>query len=157
MLNIVIKPIEVTQINEFEWTGGKTHLEYFKKALEKTKDDEILFLGAWLEGNAVGRCGIDFVINPGKATLWMFNVAKDIQGQGIGSKLMDQAEQEILVRGIDEIVLNVEKVNVRAQALYERRGYIAMGDGIESWEEDGPNGSTVTYNADVVRMSKKLN
>jgi len=156
MVEILIKPIEISELSQFEWTGSSTHLKYFEDALKQSEVGKVLFLGAWSNGEAIGRCGIDFEKNAGKATIWMFNVKDGQQGQGIGTQLMEKAETLIADKGIREVVLNVEEENIRAQELYIRRGYVSTGVGTESWEEDGPNGTTVTYNAKVVHMSKKL-
>ena len=156
MSEITIRPIEISDLDEFKWTGGQTHIEYFKDALKKSVDGGVLFLGAWKDTLAVGRCGIDFEKNPGKATLWMFNVKEGLQGQGIGTLIMKDAEKVIAEKDIDEVVLNVEKDNSRAKDLYIKRGYVATGEGEESWEEDGPNGTAVTYHAEVIHMSKSL-
>lgn len=154
MSEIKIKPIDSFELKQFEWTGGKAHLQYFKEALKSDSTSPPLFLGSWIGEEAVGRIGIDFEKNPGKATLWMFNVRDSFRGKGIGTLLMDAAEAEISFRGINEIILYVEDHNNRAQELYLRRGYLVTGTGEESWEEDQEDGTRELYTAKVVIMSK---
>lgn len=54
-------------------------------------------------------------------------VAPDAQGQGIGLRLMDSAEGEILRAG-PNVFLLVSAWNVDARRFYERRGYHQIGE-----------------------------
>ena len=55
------------------------------------------------------------------------HVHPDCRSQGIGSLLLDRAEELALDRGYHQVGLSVDVANVRAQALYERRGYRDAG------------------------------
>lgn len=44
-------------------------------------------------------------------------------GRGIGTALVEFAEDRLRSRGIDTVVIRVISLNTRAQALYEHRGY----------------------------------
>lgn len=52
-----------------------------------------------------------------------FSVTKKHRGQGIGSALLDQGEAFARSTGFSTIVLHVEKGNLAARRLYERRGF----------------------------------
>jgi GNAT superfamily N-acetyltransferase len=71
------------------------------------------------------------------------------QSRGIGSQLMDLAEHVAAQRGYHQVGLSAALENVRARALYERRGYRDSGLGThckrwpyldergqEHWRED---------------------
>jgi ribosomal protein S18 acetylase RimI-like enzyme len=49
------------------------------------------------------------------------------QGRGVGSCLLEAIAQEAAARGYEEVRLDVIDSNARARALYERRGYRAVG------------------------------
>ena len=53
-------------------------------------------------------------------------VAQAVQGQGVGSRLIEAAATEAVRRGYSEIRLDVIDRNIRARALYERRGFVAI-------------------------------
>ncbi|MCM1991888.1 GNAT family N-acetyltransferase [Oceanirhabdus seepicola] len=59
---------------------------------------------------------------------WIENliVQDSSRGLGIGKKLMDEAENWLKSRGIEEIELNVYDFNKAAIALYEKLGYIDL-------------------------------
>jgi len=54
-------------------------------------------------------------------------VAPPARGSGVGSRLLDAIAQEAALRGYAEVRLDVIDTNIRARALYERRGFHAVG------------------------------
>ena len=63
------------------------------------------------------------------------------RNQGLGSALMDEGERLLRDAGCDVAQLAVEKVNVPAIRLYERRGYTKVGESIDRWPEPGSDGT----------------
>ncbi len=73
---------------------------------------------AWfLERGAFGR----------SAYLRLLVVAAAVAGKGVGTALMDAVEAEVFQRGADLFLL-VNQTNADAQAFYERRGYVRVGE-----------------------------
>ena len=54
-------------------------------------------------------------------------VAEPRQGQGLGAALLDALLAEAGRRGCSEVFLEVRVDNVRAQRLYQRRGFVEIG------------------------------
>lgn len=52
-----------------------------------------------------------------------FSVSTPCRGRGIGTALLKAAEQYARDRGIPQVVLHVEKSNLRARRLYKRSGF----------------------------------
>jgi ribosomal protein S18 acetylase RimI-like enzyme len=107
-------------------------------------------------GRPVALGGIDYVKIPGAGVLWQLAVLEVLQSCGIGTILVQAAEQRIRARGLRRAELGVEECNPRACALYERLGYVAYGTAPESWDEDAPDGSTVRYETVCTLMRKDL-
>lgn len=57
-----------------------------------------------------------------------FCVAEEYRSMGVGSRLLTAAEEYAGQLGMDTIALHVEKENVAAMRLYERRGYALFRD-----------------------------
>ena len=55
-----------------------------------------------------------------------FNVNKAYRSQGIGSALMDKAEEYCRSIGFSSIVLHVEETNTKARKLYDNRGFTLL-------------------------------
>lgn len=54
-------------------------------------------------------------------------VHRDFRGQGIGTRLLDAAEQEAIRLGCCKLTLEVQHANVNARRLYERVGFDSGG------------------------------
>lgn len=52
-----------------------------------------------------------------------FSVSTSCRGRGIGTELLKTAERHAKGKGFPQVVLHVEKSNVRAHRLYERAGF----------------------------------
>jgi ribosomal protein S18 acetylase RimI-like enzyme len=80
-----------------------------------------------VEGRAAGYSYLvvltDFFTGKTHAHLSVLAVAKEAEGRGVGSALIEASAAWARARGDDRITLNVFNGNQRAQALYERHGY----------------------------------
>lgn len=56
------------------------------------------------------------------------SVGRDHRGRGIGTALIETAEQYARNRGIPQIIFHVEKSNTRAHKLYRRLGFVDEND-----------------------------
>ncbi len=56
--------------------------------------------------------------------LWRIYIAKDVQHNRIGSKLLSFAEQEAHTRGFSEIIIWTFKENIPAIHFYTKHGYV---------------------------------
>ena len=70
-----------------------------------------------------------YVAMPGVDELHLLNVtvAPPWQGQGLGGCLLDSVQAAALAQGAATLWLEVRRGNLRAQALYRRRGFVEVG------------------------------
>jgi ribosomal protein S18 acetylase RimI-like enzyme len=83
-------------------------------------------------------------------------VHEALQSCGIGTILIQAAEQRIRGRSLRRAELGVEESNPRARALYERLGYVAYGREPDGWDEEAPDGSVTRYETMCTLMRKEL-
>lgn len=88
---------------------------------------ESLIVGE-LDGRVVATCQLTILsgLSRGgarRALVEAVRVAGDLRGQGIGAKLMAEAERRARAAGAGIIQLTTDKSRVRAHAFYERLGY----------------------------------
>ncbi len=85
-------------------------------------------LVAEIDGRPVGYSYLvvhtDFFTEQPHAHVSVLAVAKEAEGRGVGSALIEASTAWAVARGDDRITLNVFDSNRRAQALYERHGYM---------------------------------
>lgn len=89
--------------------------------------DEEALLIAELDGQPAGYSYLivhtDFFTTKPHAHLSVLAVAKEAEGRGVGTALVEASTDWAAARGDDRITLNVFDGNHRAMALYERHGY----------------------------------
>lgn len=106
-------------------------IEGDRRALEAwfdhpSKDDEALFI-ADLNGAPAG-CAylvtlVDYFNERPHAHLSVLAVAKEAEGNGVGSALLDTSVEWAKARNSDRLTLSALVTNARARGLYERRGF----------------------------------
>jgi len=77
------------------------------------------------------RCGVVILQDKGMAGspyLKSIAVAEGMRSRGVGSALLDFAEARYRREEARWFFLCVSSFNVRARTLYERRGYVALGE-----------------------------
>jgi ribosomal protein S18 acetylase RimI-like enzyme len=157
MLPLTIRDLTRKDLPACRWAGPATHLAAIGATLERTESGEVDYLAVFLpSGWPVGLCAIDYAKNPGVGTLWMLEVHPALQSCGIGTHLIDAAEERIRERGLNRAELGVEEDNPRARALYVRLGYLAYGSEPAAWDAVAEDGSVFRYETVCTLMRKDL-
>ena len=157
VLPLTIRDLTRDDLPACRWAGSATHLTAIGAALERTESGEVDYLAVCLpSGWPVGLGAIDYAKSPGAGTLWMLEVHPAMQSCGIGTHLIDAAEQRIRDRGLNRAELGVEVDNPRARALYERLGYVAYGSEPAAWNAVAEDGSIFRYETVCTLMRKNL-
>jgi GNAT superfamily N-acetyltransferase len=81
---------------------------------------DVFTLAAWLGHRMVGS--IRVLLEPGKATLGRFAVAPDLQGKGIGSRLLVEIVPH-LPEGTEEVWVFTGRDSLQNLAFYTKQGY----------------------------------
>ena len=95
-------------------------------AVAQSAEAEAMFI-AEIEGKPAGVAylvtPVDYFNLRPHAHLSVLAVAKDAEGNGVGSALLDQSVAWAKERGSDRLTLSALVTNARARALYERKGF----------------------------------
>ena len=157
VIPLTIRDLASGDLPSCAWSGSATHLASIARALDRARHGEVDYLAVCPpSGLPVALGGIDYVKIPGAGTLWQLVVHGPLQSCGIGTMLIQAAEQRIRARGLRWAELGVEECNPRARALYERLGYLAYGREPASWDEDAADGSITRYETICTLMHKEL-
>lgn len=126
-VRISIRTCRAADLLSLEWFGTYTHhRELIQTAFARQERGEVLMLLAAASGDApVGQVWIDFTCSgtPEVGWIWALRVFPMLRGRGIGSRLLDAAEQLLARSGFARVEISVETSNAAAQRLYESRGY----------------------------------
>jgi ribosomal protein S18 acetylase RimI-like enzyme len=154
---LTIRDLTAEDLPACAWSGSRSHLASVAAALERARLGEVDYLAACPpSGLPVAIGGVDYAKTPGAGTLWQLSVHRALQSCGIGTILIQAAEQRIRARGLRRAELGVEERNPRARALYERLGYVAYGREPDAWDEEAPDGSITRYETVCTLMRKEL-
>ena len=89
----------------------------FGRAFVVKKAGTVVAYAVVVYGYSLEFAGID-------AFLDEINVSQDLRGQGLGTLLLEAAEAHCRTEGVAALHLEVGLSNPRAQALYQRKGFV---------------------------------
>ncbi|MFB0630430.1 GNAT family N-acetyltransferase [Streptomyces sp. AB3(2024)] len=139
------------------WAGSEHHLAGVGEQLERARTGEVDYLAVCPATDIpVAKGGVDYQVKEGVGTVWQLAVHPALQSCGIGTFLMEAAEQRIRNRGLRQAELAVEESNPRACALYRRLGYVAYDRRPDAWNVQAPDGSLRRYETMCTLMRKDL-
>lgn len=115
-------PLESVLFPEEQWTESM-----FWSELAQPSRHYLVAEGVDPDGNAevVGYAGLCSYV--GEAYIQTIGVVPEAQGTGIGGRLLTALLEEAVRRGEEVVTLEVRADNPRAQAVYERFGFLPVG------------------------------
>jgi ribosomal protein S18 acetylase RimI-like enzyme len=162
---VVIRHVVQEDLPAMEWDGEYRHFRrvYADAYKRMTRGDSILWVAELPGSGLVGQVFIQLMCDRPeladgieRAYLYSFRVRKELQGQGIGTRIMDVIENDVMQRGFDYITLNVARDNPRAQKLYVRRGYYVVAPEPGVWSYPDDKGVWHRVEEPAWRMEKRL-
>jgi GNAT superfamily N-acetyltransferase len=173
---LLIQQIEIRPLREGEielldqmnrdWARGRP-LALHVERLVRQQRGEVVYLFAWHGERPIGHVLLVFA-GPSKepmrsvlrscAHISDLFVVPDYWSQGIGRRLMDEAEALVARRGSIQVGLDVAIDNDRAMRLYERRGYVDLGFGERavSWTYVDAEGLEQVQDDVLIYLVKRL-
>lgn len=163
--SITIRLVTETDLIHLEWEGEyKKYRRVYAGLYHNMLTGTTLM---WLVENGAGLViGQAFVMlkssdkesadGSHRAYIFAFRVRPAWRNLGIGTRLMDHIEYDLLGRGFAYVTLNVAKDNPGARRLYERRGYKVTGSKPGVWSFRDDEGNIQHMVEPAWRMMKKL-
>jgi ribosomal protein S18 acetylase RimI-like enzyme len=148
-----------------EWNGEYAHFRrLYQDIFRSSKRGEAVLWVAELEDQEIiGQLFVqlnsarpELADGIRRAYIYGFRVQAAYQGRGVGTRMMQAAEGDLLQRGYQLVTLNVNRDNPGARRLYERLGYrvVAAEEGRWSYVDD--RGQRREVHEPAWRMEKKL-
>ena len=159
-LEVVIRGTHEDDLEELEWCGLFTHhRELIREAYERQERGEVVMLLAEVNGFPVAQAWVDLRRRAAAAAgfIWAVRVNPLFRSQGIGSRVLTEAEEVIRASGLQAAELGVEKDNPGARNLYERAGYRVLRSAYEEYEYTDAGGERALIPVNQWIMRKPLN
>jgi ribosomal protein S18 acetylase RimI-like enzyme len=127
---IAVRECEARDLGHFDQLGGVDHTKYCRAQFARGPRALTILVAVDEKDTPIGKVHLDFEerADQNAAVLIAACVEKSARDRGIGTDLMAAAERHVCSRGVDTIVLGVEDWNTGARRLYERLGYVVIGN-----------------------------
>ncbi|WP_194916703.1 GNAT family N-acetyltransferase [Catenulispora rubra] len=157
-LPIHVRDLKHADLPHIAWSGSALHLLVVENELDRASAGMADYLAVCAAKSdlplAIG--GIDYELAPGAGSIHQLATMPALQSCGLGTALIEAAEDRIRRRGLFRAELGVEQENPRARALYERLGYAVFDVRPDSWDEEAPDGTIQRYETVCAIMAKDL-
>jgi ribosomal protein S18 acetylase RimI-like enzyme len=157
--DVVVRDCRADDLQLLEWLGMYTHhREIIQAAFARHLRGENLMLVADLNGFPVGQAWLDLTKRRLEQIgyIWAVRVFPILRNLGIGTVLMRAAEDVLSERAFELAEVGVEKDNPDARRLYERLGYVHVGELREDYGYTTPDGVRGWHVVDQWILRKRL-
>lgn len=160
-----IRTLTAEDLPDLEWGGEYTHFRrlYASAYRQQTKGAAILWVAELAQTGIIGQAFVQLLgsrpeLADGvmRAYIYSVRVRAPYRNLGIGSQVMQIAEEDIFQRGFSFATLNVGKHNLAARRLYENRGYEVVADEPGNWSYRDHRGRRRSVHEPAWRMQKQL-
>jgi len=140
--NIQLRPAIREDLHSLEWNGDLIQFRrLFQQIYHNACQGKAMMWVVDLLGNGViGQLFVQLEsdkveVTYGKhhAYIYGFRIKPDYQRYGVGSRLLDTVEMDLMEKGFYWINLNVSKQNQNAHRFYEHHGFIVIGEELGRW------------------------
>lgn len=140
-LSYRIRELQKQDLPALEWDGVyQRYRRLYKLAWREAVRGRKLLLVAEVEHEIVGQIFVQLNGHPADPMekdhtgyLYSFRVKPAYRNQGIGSRLIQTAEQRLLEHGFKRVIIAVARDNCHAQRLYNRLGFTHLIDDPGQW------------------------
>lgn len=151
-------------LRRLEWNGQFTHFrKLFRRAYLEQHNGKRLMLVMDFNGYPIARLFIQFlstdgIMADGKNTgyIYSFTVMEHFRNLGIGTRMLNTAENILRKRGYQLATISVAKHNTRALKLYKREGYRLYAEDKGQWQYHDHEGKIHYVNEPSWFMKKSL-
>lgn len=160
-LSITLRAAVQEDLPKLEWYGQYSHFRnLFRRAYREQQIGHRLMLVADCNNFPIGHLFIQFIERDDggerRAYLYSFRVMEMFRGQGIGTRLMQEAETIIGQRGYSRVTISVAKANSDARRLYERLGYRVFAQDEGHWRYVDHRGATRSVHEPCWMLHKQI-
>lgn len=162
---IKIRLLEENDLPELEWDGEYTHFRrLYREIYKSTRLGKALMWGVELQGEGlIGQVFVQYhsarlelANGIDRAYIYSFRVKPAYRNQGIGTRLLNTVEIDLLEKKFEWATLNVARDNPKALRFYTRNGYRKVADEPGYWTYQDETGRTHEVLEPAWRMQKSL-
>jgi len=157
---IRLRALQKEDLLKLEWHGGADLRQFYQQQWQAHQSGKVLVVVAALRHFPVGQAAIHWLgkpTHPHIPDIQSVRVIEALQGQGIGSQLLEQCVSLVRQQRHPQVSLAVAVDNNGAKRLYERHGFQITGEPYhDKWSYTDAKGQTVHVDELVTDMMKDL-
>lgn len=154
-LHLTVRDMEEADLPDLACFYPPIYLDNMPEHLEQARTGAVDHLVVCTRsGMPVAKGAVSYEKKPGYGEIWWLSVRAELRSLGIGTVLIRASEERIRARGLPWAELGAEPNNPRAQALYERLGYVVYGSEAASWNQRAEDGTVELYETTVTLLRK---
>jgi ribosomal protein S18 acetylase RimI-like enzyme len=163
-MEVILRLAREDDLRKLEWDGQYSQ---FRHSIEDAYREQLagrrLLLLADLNGSPIGQIFIVvkekrflFARDHRRGYFYSFRVMEAFRGQGIGTKLIQEAENLLVQHGRHVATIAVAQANPDARRLYERNGYRVYAEDEGHWSYVDLEGNVVHMHEPAWLLEKRL-
>lgn len=162
--DVYIRRANEADLPALEWGGEyRRYRRIYQRAMEEARQGRRILFVAEANGEIVGQIFVQLSSSrsrrKGKSTigyLQSFRIKPLFRNRGIGTRLIQQAEEILKERGFQRAVIAVAQDNLDARRLYERQGYSVFTQDPGEWSYIDDQGLLQYVSEPAYLMEKRL-
>lgn len=162
---ILIRKLEARDLPGLEWEGQFAHYRrLYADAYKRAQQNlAVLWVAEDQNHHLIGQVFIQLICDRHdladgltRAYLYGFRTRPEVRSQGVGTRMVQVVESDLINRNFKILTLNVAQINLRAQQLYRRLGFTITAYEPGHWSYIDHHGILHHVNEPAWRMEKKL-
>jgi len=163
--NVIYRQAGEDDLPALEWNGQYRHFRQIYQDIYflSQREEAVIWVAELPEKELIGQALVqlksarfDLADGLSRAYIFGFRIKPDYRNYGIGSKMMERLEANLINRDYKWAILNVNQDNRSARYLYERLGYQVVAEEPGNWSYIDDQGKRCDVNEPAWRMEKKL-
>ncbi len=160
---ITIRRMQKSDLPALEWDGEYTRFrEVYLLEFERSQiGSSVLWVAEKPFDGIIGQLFVqlnaerqELANGHSRAYMYAFRIRPPFRGAGLGTRMMQVMEDDLLHRGYNSITLNVGKTNYTARRLYSRLGYRVVAHEAGRWSYRDEKGILRKVDEPAWRMEK---
>ncbi len=139
---IEIRPITAAELPQMEWNGEfahfrNTYAETYQRMVSKLA---LIWVAASPVSGVIGQVCLQFELTRSElangrthAYLFAFRIKPAFRNRGLGTRMLNVVEEDLVKRGFSFLTLNVAKANPEAQNFYKKNGFSVIASEPGNW------------------------
>lgn len=165
LFNVILRPVLRKDLPALEWGDEYKHFRrVYREVFRRMSSGLTMMWAADLpDEGIIGQVFVQYTSSRkelangrNRAYVHSFRVKPPYRGAGLGSKLMNVVEADLVQRGYKYVTLNVGHKNIGARRLYSRLGYRSVSPDRGIWSYHDDRGVLQQVNDPGWRLQKRL-